>query len=568
MVALTKDVVVVGSGGAGLTAAIVAAQQGLEVLVVEKTEYLGGTTALSGGGLWIPANRLGAEAGHADSVDAARRYLRATIGPSLDPVVLEAFLKAGPEMIDWLHAHTEVRYEVMTGFPDWSPDAEGATEAGRMLSPLNDDGRLLGDSLAQLRAPLANFNAPGGFMIALGDMPHLNNATKSLASFWYLLKLLARFAWDRLRYPRGTRLTMGNALVARLLRSARSSRVEWWRQSPAQQLHVDDGRVTGITVIRDGKPLRIAVRRGVVLASGGFSANPQMRAQYMPYAEHHVSLTPDGNTGDGLQMALAAGAMMEEKNLQNGAWVVMSVAHKPDGSIEKFPHLFLDRGKPGCIAVNAAGQRFANEAAMDMVERMHASGSVPAYLVCDARFMRKYGLGLVKPGGLGLKKWLAAGYIKTAPSLQALATLISVDAAGLAASVEKANCYAQAGIDADFGKGRQPGDAMMGDPAHGPNPCLGRIETAPFYAVKIQPGDSTTTLGLRVDGEARVLDAQGAPITGLYAAGLDMNSLWRGKSPGHGANNSISLTFGYLAGQSLARLPAQVAQPAASSPSS
>jgi succinate dehydrogenase/fumarate reductase flavoprotein subunit len=555
---MIKDVVIVGSGGAGLTTAVVCAKLGLEVLVVEKTEYLGGTTALSGGGVWIPANALAQKAGYPDTVNAARRYLRTTVGPSIDEQVLESFLASGAEMLDWMEANTDVHFEVIPGFPDWAPEVEGASEAGRMLSPLNYDGRLLGAHFAELRPPLAAFNAPGGFMIGLADMAHLPNVTKSLKSFWHVAKLLGRFGYDRLHYPRGTRLTMGNALAARLLRSALDAGVVLWRNTPALSLRTEGGRPTeggrivGVVVERDGKPVDIEVRRGVVLASGGFSGNAQMRAKYIPYAEHHVSLVPEGNTGDGLAMALQVGAVMEQKNRQNASWVVMSLAHKPDGSIEKFPHLFLDRGKPGCMAVNAAGKRFSNEAGMDMVEHMHASGSVPAHLICDHRCMRKYGLGLVKPGGLGLKKWLAAGYIKTAATLEELAGVIGVDPAGLTATAAAANTYADTGIDLEFGKGGKPGDFALGDPAHKPNPCLGRIETAPFYAVKIQPGDGTTTLGLRVDGLARALDANGVPIRGLHAVGLDMNSLWRGIAPGNGSNNTLSLTFGYLAGKTLA----------------
>lgn len=542
-----KDVVVVGSGGAGMTAAVACAKLGLRVLLIEKSEWLGGTTALSGGGIWIPANTQARHAGFTDTVEAARRYLCATIGSTLDERVLDAFLAHGAEMVDWLEANTDVKFEVMPGFPDWFPEADGATQAGRLLSPIDYDGRALGKHFAELRPPLSSFNAPGGFMIALGDMPHLSNATKSLVSFKHMAKLLLRFARDRITYPRGTRLTMGNALMARFLRTALAAGVEIWRNAPAVRLRAENGRVTGIVVQREGRTVEVSTRCGVVLASGGFSANPIMRAKYIPYAEHHVSLTPESNTGDGLSMALELGAAMEEKNHQNGAWVVMSVDKD-----EKFPHLFLDRGKPGCIAVNASGRRFSNEAAMDMVERMHASGSVPAHLVCDHRFMRKYGLGLVKPGAMGLKKRIASGYIKAANTLAELAAMIGVDAAGLAATVARANEQARTGLDTDFGKGSTPADFPLGDMNHKPNPCLGPIETAPFYALKIQPGDSTTTLGLRIDGEARVLDTADLPIRGLYAAGLDMNSLWRGRPPGNGANNALSLTFGFIAAKSLA----------------
>lgn len=550
---IEKDVVVVGSGGAGLTAATVAARHGLDVLLAEKTAWFGGTTALSGGGVWVPGSTLATQAGLGEAAGTAARYVHEVVGPTLRADLLDAFLDAAPRMVDFLHAHTAVRFAVQRGFADWHPAASGFSHEGRLLVPLEYDARELGPHFAQLRPPLTEFNAPGGMMIGLADMGYAANATRSFAAFRHMARLALRFGLDRLaRHPRGTRLTMGNALVARLLRSALDAGVTLWRQAPMQRLLVEQGRVTGVVLQRGGEQLEVRARRGVVLATGGFSANSEMRRQFIPYAEHHVSLVPEGNTGDGLAAARAAGGRFDGENLSNAGWVVVSVLRRADGSVRKFPHLFLDRGKPGCIAVNAQGKRFSNESATNLVEPMHRSGSVPAYLVCDEAFIHRYGLGLVRPGGWGLRRMIAEGYIVTAPTLQALAAAIGVPPHALEATVKRFNGQAERGVDEDFERGNARADHVMGDPSHGPNPCLGPVRKAPFYALKVFPGDSTTTVGLRVDARARVLDMQDAPVPGLYAIGLDMNSLWRGRAPGNGANNTLSLTFGFIAGHALA----------------
>jgi succinate dehydrogenase/fumarate reductase flavoprotein subunit len=391
-------------------------------------------------------------------------------------------------------------------------------------------------------------------MIGLSDMQHVTRFTKSFASFKHMAKLALQYAIDRLQFPRGARLTMGNALAARLLHSAVQAGVELWRNAPMERLIVEDGAVKGVVILRDGKLEEIRTRRGVVLATGGFSANAQMRYQYIPYAEHHVSIVPEGNTGDGLSQALQAGGEFDGENISNAGWVVVSVLETPDGTVSKFPHLFLDRGKPGCIAVNSKGQRFGNEAATNLVQYMHQTGSVPAHLVCDHKFIKKYGLGLVRPGGFGLNRLIKAGYIITDPTREGLALKIGADARGLKDTIASFNRYAADGVDPDFHRGADKADFVMGDPTHQPNPCLGPIEHAPFYAVKIYPGDTTTTVGLKVDSKARVLRSDGQPIPGLHAIGLDMNSLWRGRAPSHGANNTLSLTFGYITAKALAEL--------------
>ena len=551
---IETDVIVVGSGGAGLTAATVAARHGLDVLLVEKTAHFGGTTALSGGGIWVPGSALAVQAGIVEEPGMASRYVHEVVGATLRGDLLEAFLDAAPRMADYLQTHTAARFMVQRGFADWHPKAAGFSRDGRLLCPLEYDGRELGAHFALLRPPLAEFNAPGGLMIGLADMGHAANMTRSFASFRHMAKLAGAYAIDRLRrYPRGTRLTMGNALAARLLRSALDAKVTLWRNAPMQRLLMRGGAVTGVVALRDGVPVELKARRGVVLATGGFSANAQMRRQYIPYAEHHVSLVPEGNTGDGLNNALEHGAQFDGDNLSNAGWVVVSVLRDANGTVlRKFPHLFLDRGKPGCIAVNARGQRFGNESATNLVEPMHRSGSVPAHLVCDDAFIYRYGLGLVRPGGWGLRRMIGAGYVIQADTLEALAKRIGAPPAALVATVTRFNAQAAAGVDEDFKRGSETADHFMGDATHRPNPCLGPLQRAPFYAVQIRPGDSTTTVGLRVDIRARVLDENDVSIPGLHAVGLDMNSLWRGRAPGNGANNTLGLTFGFIAGRALA----------------
>lgn len=556
---LEVDVVVVGSGGAGMTAATVAARHGLKVLLVEKTAFFGGTTALSGGGIWVPGSAQATQAGIVEEPGMVSRYVHEVVGPTLRSDLLEAFLDAAPKMVDYLQAHTATRFAVQRGFADWHPTATGFSRDGRLLCPVEFDGRELGDHFGLLRPPLTEFNAPGGLMIGLADMGHAANMTRSLASFRHMAKLGLKYAVDRLnQHPRGTRLTMGNALAARLLRSALDAQVTLWRDAPMRSLLTEVGAgtgvvgVVGVVVERDGVPVHVKARRGVVLASGGFSANATMRKRYIPFPEHHISLVPEGNTGDGLNTALELGAQFDGANLSNAGWVVISVLREKNGKLRKFPHLFLDRGKPGCIAVNAQGVRFGNESATNLVEPMHRTGSVPAHLICDNAFIHRFGLGLVRPGGWGLRRLIAAGYILKAESIEALAVRIGAPPAALTATVARFNGHAASGVDADFGRGRDSSDHFMGDASHKPNPCLGPIQRGPFYAVQIHPGDSTTTVGLRVDTKARVLDAAGAIIPGLHAAGLDMNSLWRGRAPGNGANNTLGMTFGFIAAKALA----------------
>jgi len=549
-----KDIVIIGSGGSGLSAALTAAKAGLDVMVVEKTRYFGGTTALSGGGIWIPANRIGKQAGVNDTPEAAASYISGVVGDIVRKDVLDTFVNSGHKMLDFLLDNSEVEFSLNEAEPDYYQDVEGAVLKGRLLNPVNYDGRLLErEDFLNIRPPLQEFNAPMGFMVSFEDIPHLMSVGKNFTSTVHVLKMVGRYAMDRLKYPRGSHLTMGNALIARMLRSARAAGVTLLNNAPMTKLVSENGRVVGVEITRNGKTEVIRARKGVILASGGFSASLEWRRKYIPYPEYHVSFLPDGNTGDGLQSAIDLGAELEEGGHGNAAYTIMSVYHKPDGTLGKYPHVYLDRTKPGCIAVDSAGKRFGNEADVNLWRAMHDTGAVPAHLVCDHKFIKKYGLGLVLPGGLRLGKLLKAGYIIKGDTLEELAKNIGADPAGLVATVALNNQYAADGKDPEFHKGDSLVDKALGDPTHGPNPCLGPIETGPFYAVKIFPGDGSTMLGLKVDSHTRVLNKDsGQPIPGLYACGLDMNVLWRGREPAHGSYNGLGLTFGYVAAQTAA----------------
>jgi succinate dehydrogenase/fumarate reductase flavoprotein subunit len=545
------DVIVVGSGASGLTAAVRAAHARLKVLVVEKANSFGGTTALSGGGIWIPNNPQARAAGIVDPPERVRQYVLEVIGKTARPELIDAYLATGPAMVRWLAENTSVEFLLSPETSDWYPEIPGASRFGRLLSPREYDGKKLGEFFTQLRPAREEFNAPGGFMIDLFDLPYLANMP-SFGSLTHLGKLGIRFGFDKLRgYARGTRLTMGNALAARLLRSALDAGVTLRRQVTVDGLTMEGRRVTGINTVVDGRAEKLLARRGVVLASGGFSANAKLRQDYMPYPDQHVSIMSDDNTGDGMNLALAAGGSLDGQNLYNGVWAVVSTMTREDGYRARYAHL-IDMSKPGCIAVNDKGERFGNEASVSFVDAMHATGAVPAHIIGDAVCVKKYGMGMVFPGAGNLQKLVKSGYIVEAPTLRALAAKIGVEPAGLERTAATVNGYAISGVDTDFHKGERQIDREIGDPKHSPNPCLGPVEKAPFYAIKIYPGDGSTTVGLRIDAQCRVLGSSSDPLPGLFAAGLDANSIWRGKSPAHGCNVGPAMVLGFIAGSSLA----------------
>jgi succinate dehydrogenase/fumarate reductase flavoprotein subunit len=560
------DVVVVGSGAGGMAAALTAAHHGLDVLVIEKTDSIGGSTAVSGGAVWIPMNPHSREVGVEDSREAVLTYLQAILGNRMRRDMIDAFLDAGPRMVSFMEDNTALRFVPRAISPDYQSNLEGASSGGRTIDPAPYDGRELGDKFNLLRNPIAEFLVFGGMMVGRKDIDSLLGIRSSWANFRDSTKLLLRYGLDRLRYPRGTRLLMGNALAARLLKSALDRNIPLRTGTAAAKLLLDGSRVVGLEVERDGRTSRIGAKRGVVLATGGFPADAAMRSAWLPHADQHYSMAPVGNSGDGLKLAREAGASIDTDNIGNAFWTPVSVMRDRDGRQIRFPHLILDRQKPGVIAVNHAGRRFVNEATSyhEFVEAMHraheSEPTIPAYLVCDANFLRNYGLGLVRPAARSLSRFLDNGYLVAANTIAELARKLDVDAANLAESVAQMNRAAASGNDPAFGKGSTAYNRYLGDPAHTPNPCLGPIETPPFYAVRVFPGDIGTAAGLKTDAKARVLDGNHHPIPGLFASGNDMNSIMAGAYPGAGITLGPALTFGYIAGLELANATQDEAQ--------
>jgi succinate dehydrogenase/fumarate reductase flavoprotein subunit len=551
------DALVVGSGAAGMSAAVTAGHRGLNVLIVEKEPRFGGTTARSGGWLWIPGTSLARAWGIVESPDQARSYLRHEAGNSFDAARVDAFLTAGPEAVDFFTTKTAVRFDMPLTFPDYHAEAPGGAQGGRSMVTRPFDGHELGEHIKDLGAPLPELTVFGMMLGSGKEIIHFMRATKSLASAFYVARRLSKHAMDVMRYGRGMNLTNGNALAGRLAKSAFDLKIPLWLSSPVRELIVEDGEVRGAMVERDGRLVRVNARRGVVLACGGFPHDVARRKKMFPHAptgNEHFSPGPTGNTGDGLRLAETAGGRVEDSLPNAAAWVPVSITTRKDGSKGVMPH-FIDRAKPGVIAVTRDGARFANEGNSyhDFVQEMMKAATpgeeISAFLICDHRALRKYGLGCVPPFPMPLGHHLATGYLKRGPTLAELAAQAGIDPNGLVSTVATFNTSAAEGRDPAFGKGSRAYNRYQGDALHGPNPCIAPIKDGPFYAIKMVIGDLGTYAGIKTDENARALDADGRPIAGLYAAGNDMASIMGGNYPGAGITLGPALTFGYIAGK-------------------
>lgn len=556
------DVLVVGSGAGGMAAALSAHQAGAKVLLVEKTDRIGGSTAVSGGAVWAPLNEQSAGAGHPDTFDKVWTYLRNTVGDASPEEMQRAFLAACGPAIAALQSHTDVRLAARTYSPDYYPDREGAAFGGRSLDPVMFDGRLLGRQFRDLRDPLPEFMVLGGMMITMTDANHLLAVTRSFTSWKEGVKLVLRYFADRLRgYHRGTRLVLGNALAARLFHSMLQRGIPYWLRSPLGSLHVEGGRVTGARVEREGREVWVRAKKAVVIATGGFPWSAALRKQLYPQPTGPWSMSPTANAGEGIVAAQAAGAALGTGHASPAFWAPVSILQRPDGSELRFPHLVWDRAKPGLMAVNAAGKRFVNESTSyhEFVRAMYRSNesapTLPAYLICDSDFMEHWGLGLALPGGRPREHLVRAGYLCRANTLAELAMQLQIDATGLQDSATEFDHYGETGVDPVFGKGSTAYNQYLGDPHHKPNPCLGPLRKAPFYAVKVYAGDIGTACGIRCNEHAQALGANGQPIRGLYVTGNDMQSVMGGQYPAPGITLGPALTFGWVAGQHLMQTP-------------
>ncbi|MEM6438209.1 MAG: FAD-dependent oxidoreductase [Pseudomonadota bacterium] len=560
----TCDVLVVGSGAGGLSCAVTAAHLGLDVLVAEKAEVFGGTTARSGGWLWIPCNPLEQAAGMPDSPEEARAYLKSEAGNFYDPDRVDAFLEAGPKMVEFFFTRTAMEFQLGPTFADYHPDSEGGKDGGRSIVAAPFDGRALGKDIARLRPPLREITL-FGLMIGTGDeLKHFFNATRSLTSAAVVARLLARFGRDKALHGRAMRLTNGNALAGRLMRSALDKGVRLQERSGVVELIEEDGRVVGAVLETDGRRREVRAARGVVLAAGGFPQDVKRRADLFPHAPtgaEHLSPAPEGNTGDGVNLGETVGGRAHAELPNAAAWVPVSRVPRPDGTTGVFPH-FVDRSKPGVIAVNRFGERFVNEANSyhDFIQGLRASydarpddGEVCAWFIADHRTIRRYGLGYAKAAPLPLGPELRSGYLKKGDTPEALARAAGFDPDAFAKTLEAYNGPATQGEDPAYGRGTTSYNRSLGDASHQPNPCVAPVTEGPFYAVKVEVGDLGTFAGLRTDARARVLKGgDGPPIPGLYAVGNDAASIMGGAYPGGGITLGPAMTFGWIAAHDLA----------------
>ncbi|MHC2333218.1 FAD-dependent oxidoreductase [Bradyrhizobium sp. USDA 4454] len=559
------DALVVGSGCAGLSAAVTAGHHGLKVLVVEKEPRFGGTTARSGGWLWIPGTSLAKAWGIEESPDQARTYLRHEAGNRFDAARVDAFLTEGPKAVDFFTTKTAVRFDMPLTFPDYHAEAPGGAQGGRSMVTRPFDAHELGPALKDLGSPLPELTVFGMMLGSGKEIVHFMRATRSLTSAAYVAKRLSKHAIDVMRNGRGMTLTNGNALAGRLAKSAFDLKIPLWLNSPVRELIVENGVVRGAVVVREGRAIRVNAKRGVVLACGGFPHDVARRQKMFPHAptgKEHYSPGPTGNTGDGLRLAESAGGRIDDSLPNAAAWVPVSVTTRKDGSKGVMPH-FIDRAKPGVIAVMADGRRFANEGnsyhdfVQAMIKAAKPGEEVAAYLVCDHATLRKYGLGCVPPRPMPLGYHLKTGYLKRGATLAELAAQAGIDAKALEATVAEFNTTAAEGRDPAFGKGSRAYNRYQGDALQGPNPCIAPIQHGPFYAIKMVIGDLGTYAGIRTDANARALDADGQPIEGLYAVGNDMASIMGGNYPGAGITLGPALTFGYIAGKHIAGAAAE-----------
>ena len=558
------DLVVVGAGGAGMAAALFAAMEGASVLLVERTEYVGGTTAWSAGTSWIPGSQHAAKVNPNDTLAETARYLDNAVGERTSKVVRQAFLDNGRAAVDEVEARSELKYRPYPKHPDYISDLGGSTLSGRALEPMPFDARLLGRELfALLRPPIPEFTVIGGMMVDRTDINHLLAMTKSWASLKHSVKIVMRHAIDRLSWPRGTRLVMGNAHVARLLHSlSKFDKVTIALNSTVEHIVRGPQGVERVDIACNGERRSVRVNKGMVLASGGFNRHPELRAQMLPGVPAEWSPAAPGHTGQAHDLAKQLGAVYGQGGLSHAFWAPVSLRKRADGSTAAFPHFVMDRAKPGMITVNARGERFLNESTsyhlfgLAMQEANKTRPSIPAYLVCDADALRKYGIGMVRPGGKGLAPFLADGYLTEGATLAELASKLGMDAQALQASVAQNNRNAETGVDPDFHRGQTAYQQNLGDPAWtGKNPNIGPLAQGPFYAVRLYPGDIGSSTGFATNEHAQVLGADGHAIGGLYAVGNDMHSIMGGTYPAPGITIGPGLVFGRIAARHALGLP-------------
>jgi succinate dehydrogenase/fumarate reductase flavoprotein subunit len=560
------DLIVVGSGAAGLTCAITAKKRGLDVVVLEKESVFGGTTALSGGVLWVPLNGHGQKQNAQDNADAVRTYMMHETGRFFDKEAVDAFIANGPKMVDFLERETAMQF-VPTLYPDYHPDVEGGADIGRSILAKPYDIRQLGPHMARLKPPLKTITFIGMmFNSSNADLKHFFRATKSLASAFYVAKRLVSHLKELALYRRAVHVTSGNALAARLAQSAFDLGIPILTSTAARELVLEGDQVVGMLTDAEAGPQRFNARYGVILACGGFPHDVKRIAQAYPHVKRgheHLSPTPLSNTGDGLNMAEALGGVVDIRFQDSAAWMPVTKVDYGNGEVGVFPHL-LDRYKPGIIGVLKNGKRFTNESnsyhdvGLAMVQACKDMDETAMWLICDKKALAQYGLGFVKPAPMPIGRFLRNGYLIEGQSLSELAQKAGIDSVQLEQTVRDYNVGAVRGEDQEFGRGRTSFNRYLADPDHHPNPCVAPLQKGPFYAIKVIMGDLGTFDGIKTSVVGEVLRHDGRPIEGLYAVGNDRASIMGGNYPAAGITHGPNMVFAFVTANHISDKTSQV----------
>jgi 3-oxosteroid 1-dehydrogenase len=554
------DVLVIGTGCGGLTAALTAdISNSSEVLIIEKSHLIGGTSATSGGVIWIPENHLAKNKGSKDSLTEAKEYLKATIpSTEFNEPLIDAYLDQGPKMVKFLEDNTDARYSSLEHYPDYFQDAPGVKLGNRALEPLPVSAETLKDDVDNLHPSgpqtimfgryCVNFEESHAF--ATQSPGWLNLFIKIFFSYWL------DFSW-RIKRKRSRRLAFGAASVTRLFSSVKKRNIPIWRSSSLKEFILQDKKVIGAVIEKDGVLIKIKTRRGVIVASGGFGQNQEMREQYLPKPTNSEwGCEPKTNTGDPIKAAEAIGAKLQ---FMDKAWWVTTVK-APN---EEFPRLSeIEKSLPGNYTVNKSGERFANESQnyltfmLEVLEKEKKGEScTPMYMIFDATHRKNYPVGPLMPGKffpdslvkLIHKDWFGSDFLTSANTIKELATQTGIDSEALQNTIKKVNNFSLTGKDLDFQRGDNERDRFSGDPSL-LNPCLGPLETAPFYAMRIDPGEFATCGGMAINECGQVLDENNQAIAGLYATGNCTPALLT-TYPGPGATIGPAMTFGFIAGK-------------------
>ncbi len=544
------DVLVVGAGGAGMTAALASAHKGLNTLLIEKSEFFGGSTSRSGGGVWVPGNYALKAAGEVSATDTAdaKTYLDSIVGDVVPKVRRDTYIDRGPEVLDFVKATTPVRLRWVPLYSDYQPEAKGGRGRGRSVEPIPMDCRFLGDELKRLHP--AYTKAPANLIIMQADYRHMSLGLRTIKGPITMLKVAVKKAISTFRNQK--MFAMGAALTIGLRKGLMDAGVPVAYETELKELILEDGRVVGAKVLRDGETVEIRATKGVIIGSGGFEHNLEMREKYQPKPTSTEWTTGSVyNTGGGIEAGIAIGA---EVGLMDDAW------WGPTIPLPKGPWFALaERNLPGSMIVNSSGKRYMNEALpyVEAVQEMYkteATGvsTVPSWMIIDQRYRNRYIFAGLPPRQPFPGRWYKSGSVVKAASIAELAAQIDLPADTLADTLETFNGFAKTGVDKDFHRGESTYDKYYSDPTVKPNPSLGVIDQGPFYAIKIVPGDLGTKGGLMTDEKARVVRPDGSVIAGLYAAGNASSAVMGYTYAGPGATIGPAMVFGYLAAEDIA----------------